>query len=360
MEPLNEPIPNPIDYYRSIGLVINEDWSMPGEIRNNTIFWIYNLYRKRLDLDKIDAEFNNFLNMASNRYNSQIPFNLEEFQNIFSIIREDINQGIKNPPRKVIEAFYSILEKQIDTSIVLYRINKYLTLKLKYGRISIFVKSEEFLSNRTHFLIDNADPVDKLHDVCLMFKKWHENHYNHRYNVLDQYKTHSLLEKLMIAGDPIARKAYKENFAQIPTFKINKYLTLKLEYDITVIYVNSIKFNQCKYLLMNISSENIQDYDEISSIDEAADVLDRSLESSSIERISPEVEFWGHCSNLQAWYENDYNTCILHRNLAFPLLKRLTEVKKSLKKKYTSITKSIETPLKIQGNFSLDFLKMSL
>ena len=43
-------------------------------------------------------------------------------------------------------------------------------------------------------------------------------------------------------------------------------------------------------------------------------------------KIYPETEFWGHCSNLQVWVENDYNTRLLHRNLAFPLLKRLTEL----------------------------------
>jgi len=38
------------------------------------------------------------------------------------------------------------------------------------------------------------------------------------------------------------------------------------------------------------------------------------------------VEFWGHCSNLQVWDEHDYNTRLLHSNLAFPLLKKLTEL----------------------------------
>ena len=42
--------------------------------------------------------------------------------------------------------------------------------------------------------------------------------------------------------------------------------------------------------------------------------------------IPPETEFWGHCSNLQVWFENNYDTRLLHSNLAFPLLKRLTEV----------------------------------
>ena len=42
-------------------------------------------------------------------------------------------------------------------------------------------------------------------------------------------------------------------------------------------------------------------------------------------RILPDQEFQAHCSNIQAWVENDYNTCILHKSIAFPLLKRLTE-----------------------------------
>jgi len=33
------------------------------------------------------------------------------------------------------------------------------------------------------------------------------------------------------------------------------------------------------------------------------------------------------------WYENAYNTKLLHRNLAFPLLRRLTEVGDSLAKR---------------------------
>ncbi|MFX1257954.1 MAG: leucine-rich repeat domain-containing protein, partial [Promethearchaeota archaeon] len=50
-------------------------------------------------------------------------------------------------------------------------------------------------------------------------------------------------------------------------------------------------------------------------------------------KISPETEFWGHCSNLQAWTENEYDTRLLHSNLAFPLLKKLTESGDPLAKK---------------------------
>jgi len=111
-------------------------------------------------------------------------------------------------------------------------------------------------------------------------------------------------------------------------FVINKYLKLKLEQERTTIYVNNRPFRQCMYLLMNIPVNRFRDYDNIESIDQAAEVLDRSMERFPMggRPISPEEEFRGHCSNVQAWVENDYDTRILHRNLAFPLLKRLTEV----------------------------------
>jgi hypothetical protein len=49
--------------------------------------------------------------------------------------------------------------------------------------------------------------------------------------------------------------------------------------------------------------------------------------------ISSKSEFWGHCSNIQAWYENNYDTRILHSNLAFPLLKELVNAGDFLAKK---------------------------
>lgn len=111
------------------------------------------------------------------------------------------------------------------------------------------------------------------------------------------------------------------------TFYVNDYLSLKLENGKTNIYVNGKKFNQCKFLLLNIPKESIASFDEIDSIDEASEKLDKSLEfrTNSHYKISPDLEFWGHCSNLQAWADNDYDTRILHRNIAFPLLRRLTE-----------------------------------
>ncbi len=112
---------------------------------------------------------------------------------------------------------------------------------------------------------------------------------------------------------------------KIKEFKINSYLKLKLESGRTNIYVNNRLFRQCMYLLLNIPINRIEEYDEIQSIDEAAVKLDRSMERDH-RKIPPEAEFWGHCSNIQAWADNEYDTRILHRNLAFPLLKALVDV----------------------------------
>ena len=79
------------------------------------------------------------------------------------------------------------------------------------------------------------------------------------------------------------------------TFKINKYLELRLEKNKSIIYVKRKKFRQCKYLLLSTPLENMDSLEELESLDEIADTLDDSLEfKESI--IPPELEFWGHCS----------------------------------------------------------------
>jgi hypothetical protein len=122
-------------------------------------------------------------------------------------------------------------------------------------------------------------------------------------------------------------------------FKVNRYITLKLEGEKTVIYVKNEPFILCKRLLLHIPVENIKDFDGKDSIDTATDLYEKTIMDGKVYKglhetrpinvnlnISSEEEFWGHCSNLQVWVENDYNTNILHSNLAFPLLKKLKEV----------------------------------
>ncbi len=112
-------------------------------------------------------------------------------------------------------------------------------------------------------------------------------------------------------------------------FIVNEYLELQLENGKTFICIGGDRFDQCKFLFINIPINEIDSFDEIESVDEAAEKLDRSLEfrgGRQVDIIPPEVEFWGHCSNLQVWVENNYDSRLLHRNLAFPLLERLAEV----------------------------------
>lgn len=130
----------------------------------------------------------------------------------------------------------------------------------------------------------------------------------------------------------LKRRLYREKW---PEFRVNDYLVLKLENNRTNIYVGGRLFNHCKYLLLNIVRKEFKEHDEIESIDEAAERLDDSMHGIGFQKyhVSPETEFWGHCSNIQAWYENEYDTRLLHRNLAFPLLEALIKAGNPLAKK---------------------------
>ncbi len=110
-------------------------------------------------------------------------------------------------------------------------------------------------------------------------------------------------------------------------YQINDYLTLKLENKATIIYVDGKQFIQCKFLLLNIPLDKVRDFDDIESIDEAAERLNHDLEYQNKNKIKipPKTEFWAHCSNLQVWAEYNYNSRLLHSNLAYPLLKAITD-----------------------------------
>ena len=114
--------------------------------------------------------------------------------------------------------------------------------------------------------------------------------------------------------------------------KINQYITLNLENGRTYIYVNGQRFIQCIRLILNIPKPDVHLYDEIESIDEAAKLYSTHIHQGILIRgsrfthdITPEQEFWGHCSNIQAWVEHDYDTRILMSNISFPLLRELVD-----------------------------------
>lgn len=117
-------------------------------------------------------------------------------------------------------------------------------------------------------------------------------------------------------------------------FHINQYLSVCLKREETMIYVAGQPFMQCKFLLLNIPITEVSTFDDIESIDEVAEKIDETTEKKFRKfDIPPDVEFWGHCSNLQVWYEHGYDTRLIHSNLAFPLLQKLTEVGDPLAKK---------------------------
>ena len=144
-------------------------------------------------------------------------------------------------------------------------------------------------------------------------------------------------------------------------FQVNKYLSLKLEKKETNIYVNGRRFEQCKFLLLQIPTIEVNQSENIKSIDDVANTLgwyhswdgddayiyenqflfgQEDVEPYFVEELGLDemyivngieykrdkvAEFWGYCSNLQAWYENNYDSNLLHSYIAFPLLKALKE-----------------------------------
>jgi hypothetical protein len=155
---------------------------------------------------------------------------------------------------------------------------------------------------------------------------------------------------------------------------INDRITLKLEKRQTRIYVNGKYFTHCLKLVLNIPRTDLEGIEEISSIDEFADVYQHrqfdGVLTSDGEQIdddevdwdfvSPEEEFVAHCSNLQAWVEHDYDTRLLKADLAFPLLKKLADegdeqarfrLKEEILKRYESGYKPVIVYLFVGGFF---------
>ena len=142
-------------------------------------------------------------------------------------------------------------------------------------------------------------------------------------------KKHALLDLAAEIKKTIVK--FENSFEDVCV--LNEYLKIKYEDGHTNVYVKDDYFRQCAYLLINIAKDEVEDFDEIVSIDNVEDVLSHELHGiSNIKRkeknygIDPKQEFIAHCSNMQAWVENDYNTQILHRTIAFPLLKQLVQV----------------------------------
>ena len=59
-------------------------------------------------------------------------------------------------------------------------------------------------------------------------------------------------------------------------FKVNEYITLKLERNRTKIYVNKEGFEQCYIISVNVQVEKITSLNEVESIDKSSERYFRS------------------------------------------------------------------------------------
>ncbi|MHA1294541.1 MAG: hypothetical protein ACTSQJ_18020, partial [Promethearchaeota archaeon] len=98
--------------------------------------------------------------------------------------------------------------------------------------------------------------------------------------------------------------------------KINDFISIRKENEKSIIYIKGVKFPQSKLLSYNLFDEDGSLFKEYKTIDEAADAIKHPTTQT----------FSNHCQALQNWAKNDYDTKLLHRVIAFPLLKKLVQV----------------------------------
>ncbi|MBN1801844.1 MAG: hypothetical protein JW891_10080 [Candidatus Lokiarchaeota archaeon] len=117
----------------------------------------------------------------------------------------------------------------------------------------------------------------------------------------------------------------EKTYPEEKEFRISEHIVLKFIKGQTVIFINDEPFHQCKYLLLNLTQKDFIEFDDVDSIDEAFKIYNKMEKKHEHDHdlIDPESEFMGHCSNLQAWYEHDYDLRILHSSLSIPLLKKI-------------------------------------
>jgi len=198
-------------------------------------------------------------------------------------------------------------------------------IRQEAGDIPIVIIGTKCVEDDKEVSRDQGTQIDKSEDIQKV-EKIFEN--------LAETLLEGVSQNIIVVPKPLElkRRPYKDKW---PEFRVSDYLVLKLENNRTNIYVGGRLFNHCKYLLLNINCNEFKEYDELESIDEAAEKLGDPMHGIGFQKyhVSPKTEFWGHCSNIQAWYENKYDTRLLHRNLAFPLLKALIKTGDPLAKK---------------------------
>ena len=102
-------------------------------------------------------------------------------------------------------------------------------------------------------------------------------------------------------------------------FPITHYLEVVLtEDDKTEIWIKGEHFIQCSHVLTTVHTDEVENLLLLESVDDIKEAPQTIV-------IDPETRFFVHCSNIQGWVENNFDTRMLHSNLSFPLLKKLVE-----------------------------------
>ncbi len=128
-------------------------------------------------------------------------------------------------------------------------------------------------------------------------------------------------------------EATKENSTVTKEFPIkdndgNVVLTIKLIEGKTRVFNDDKPLMLCITVPVEIPMENVGEFSEIESINDVLDAYGYDDEEAFPRgdlKITPELNFFVTCSNLQTWVENDYDTHLIDYRLVFPLLISLAE-----------------------------------
>ena len=116
-------------------------------------------------------------------------------------------------------------------------------------------------------------------------------------------------------------------------FTVNNFLSLKLEASETYIYIMGKFFSEYRHFY----SDRYRKKRSIQSQDRSARIKERKRKKGTEKiktRIERETEFKRYCSEMQTWFEHDYDTRKLDCILAFLLLKNFFSSAIPLQREY--------------------------
>ncbi|KKK60370.1 hypothetical protein LCGC14_3025040, partial [marine sediment metagenome] len=212
------------------------------------------------------------------------------------------NKLVKEPEVSVFQLFYFE---------VLIQLHKYKEAKLWLKKFIAKCKSQTdvyYYEGLYYFLEDNLNQSMESLGKCFKRKVYY-------LKKLSTDDTFDLLKET---------KEFKKLIKPAKVFQVNEFISLKLIFSKTLIYVCGDLFLTCQKVALNLAPNEFEKYDNFDDIDGAVDFYESKASKEEV-IITPEEEFWVHCSNLQTWVENKYNTNILTKYLSFPILEELSQ-----------------------------------